>query len=75
MTLQENRDKLIRAAYALALEGVEIVQSRTAPFPTMIVLNPSERLRRKGFELVTVRNGVRLVRHCASENGVNVYWQ
>lgn len=69
------RDQMIRVAYALRREGVQIIKSKDGPFPTMVVLNPSERLKRKGFEIVTVKNGERTVRHCATEQGVQVYWQ
>ncbi|UZU44710.1 hypothetical protein ORU98_04515 [Pasteurella multocida] len=38
---------LQRVAYALRREGVQVLRIKNGRFPTMIILNPSERIIKK----------------------------
>ncbi|OOF59324.1 hypothetical protein [Rodentibacter myodis] len=68
------REQMIRVAYALRREGVQIVESKDGRFPMMVVMNPSRRLKQKSVQMTTYSQGVRRVRNVADEQGVTVYW-
>ena len=68
------RDQMIRVAYALRREGVQIVESKDGRFPRMVILNPSRRLQEKGVQMTTYNNGAHIVRNMATEQGVTLYW-
>ncbi|MFP4732926.1 hypothetical protein [Pasteurella multocida] len=62
---------LQRVAYALRREGVQVLRMR---FPTMIILNPSERIIKKSVEVRVNNNGQRMTKYVANEQGVSLYW-
>ncbi len=68
------RDLLITVAYALRREGVKVVRVKNGRFPTMIILNPSERIIKKSVEMRVNKNGERTTKYVANEQGVNLYW-
>ncbi|EGP03041.1 TPA: hypothetical protein QB641_000822 [Pasteurella multocida] len=65
---------LQRVAYALRREGVQVLRIKDGRFPTMIILNPSERMIKKSIEMRVNKNGQRETRYFADEQGVGVYW-
>ncbi|HDR0674161.1 hypothetical protein K7G92_000698 [Pasteurella canis] len=65
---------LQRVAYALRREGVQVLRIKEGRFPTMIILNPSERMIKKSIEMRVNKNGQRETRYFADEQGVGVYW-
>ncbi|HDR1252731.1 TPA: hypothetical protein QB269_000951 [Pasteurella multocida] len=65
---------LKRVAYALRREGVQVWRIKDGRFPTMIILNPSERIIKKSVEMRVNKNGERMTKYVATEQGVNLYW-
>lgn len=65
---------LQRVAYALRREGVQVLRIKEGRFPTMIILNPSERIIKKSVEMRVNKNGERMTKYVATEQGVNLYW-
>ncbi|HDR1196586.1 hypothetical protein [Pasteurella multocida] len=65
---------LQRVAYALRREGVQVLRIKDGRFPTMIILNPSERIIKKSVEVRVNNNGQRMTKYVANEQGVSLYW-
>lgn len=65
---------LKRVAYALRREGVQVLRIKDGRFPTMIILNPSERIIKKSVEMRVNKNGERMTKYVANEQGVSLYW-
>ncbi|HEH9717239.1 TPA: hypothetical protein SIC70_002144 [Pasteurella multocida] len=65
---------LQRVAYALRREGVQVLRIKGGRFPTMIILNPSERIIKKSVEMRVNKNGERMTKYVANEQGVSLYW-
>lgn len=68
------RDKLITLAYALRREGIKILKIKEGRFPTMLILNPSERIVQKSVEIRVRNQGRHETKYAAIEQGVSLYW-
>ncbi len=68
------REEMMRVAYALRKEGVEIIRSADGRFPRFLIKKPSKNLLRKAVEITECRNGVRAKRFAARVENCTVYW-
>lgn len=68
------RDALLRVAFALRREGVKVLRVKEGRFPTMIILNPSDRIVKKSVEVRVKNQGKSETKFVALEQGVSLYW-
>lgn len=69
------REEIMRIAYALRREGVEIIRSKDGRFPKFLIKKPSKRLLHKAVEITECKGGVRSKRYIAREENCLICWQ